>query len=299
MSFTPGQTVRDFAAVTLSERLLRKSTAHSYMQTIRHLGMDDVPVEEVTVQYLYSRLLTVTNPNTQRKHTVALRAIFRDSLPGIKELKISKSIPRVYAFPPEEDIRRVIEASPYKLYGYLMMYAGLRIGEAVVVRPSDVEGNVLKVYRQRDEDGTLVLAKTQGSVIIPEWLAALIKEHVEEVVTSGAVRESLWRYGRKEGVTINPHMLRKWYCTKMVKKRINPEIAKRQMRHADLKTTLGYYAQVEKEDIDSVVLDLFNTTKVPLEEKPKKKGKKSKKDKNRAALQKKFNEWLESQELDD
>jgi integrase len=53
-------------------------------------------------------------------------------------------------------------------------------------------------------------------------------------------------------------MLRRWYATMMANRRIDPEIARRQMRHAGLETTLGYYAQVSKADIDEVVTDLFD-----------------------------------------
>ncbi|MET7741970.1 tyrosine-type recombinase/integrase [Streptomyces sp. NPDC005385] len=293
MSFTPGQTVRDFAAVTLSERLLRKSTADSYMQTVRHLGIEEDVMEDISLLYLFERLQGITNVNTKRKHTVALRSLFRDVVPNIKELKISKSVPRVYDFPTEEEMRRVIEATPYRFYGLLMMYAGLRIGEACAITPKDLKGNVLKVHKQRDEDGRLVLSKTQGEVIIPAWLCLEVKGHKPEVVTPGAVRESLWRYGQKLSITTNPHMFRHWYCTVLVKRKVNPEIARKQMRHSDLKTTLGYYAQVEKADIDAAINESFgNPAEPPVEEKPKKSKKKTQ-------LEKLFNEWLKSQELDD
>lgn len=291
-AFTPGQTVRDFAAITLRERLLRKSTADSYMQTVRHLGIEEDVMEDISLLYLHKRLLTIVNVNTKRKHTVALRSLFRDVVPGIKELKISKSVPRVYDFPTEEDMRRVIEMTPYRFYGLLMMYAGLRIGEACAITPKDLKGNVLKVHKQRDEDGELVLSKTQGEVILPDWLCVEVKAHKPIVVTPGAVRESLWRYGQKIGVTTNPHMFRHWYCTVLVKKKVNPEIARKQMRHSDLKTTLGYYAQVEKSDIDEAVNESFgNPAEAPVE--------KPKKSKKQTQLEKMFNEWLKTQGLED
>lgn len=297
MSFIPGQTVREYAAVTLSARLLRKSTAASYMQTVRHLGIEEVPMEEVTLQFLHERLLTITNVNTKRKHTVALRSLFRDVIPNIKDLKIGKSVPRVYDFPSEEVMRAVIESSPYRFYGLLMLYGGLRIGEAVAITPKDLKGNVLKVHKQRDEDGSLILSKTQGEVIIPDWLAEEVKKHKPQVVTPGAVRESLWRYAQKQGVHVNPHMFRHWYATVLVKRRVNPEIAKLQLRHSDLKTTLGYYAQVEKADIDKAVAESFGQPAEPEANKPKKKAKK--KGKKKSDLEAMFKQWLESQGLDD
>ncbi len=56
---------------------------------------------------------------------------------------------------------------------------------------------------------------------------------------------------------LGPHLLRHNYATMLVRKRVNPEIARQQLRHSDLKTTLGYYAQVDKQDIDEAVERLF------------------------------------------
>ncbi|MFD4240822.1 tyrosine-type recombinase/integrase [Streptomyces sp. NPDC058525] len=254
----PDETVDGYARRVLAERLVRQSTVRSYLQTLRLLLLSDVKVCDVTLPMLHERLLSVTNMNTRRKHTVALRSVFRDLVPGITALKIPKAIPRIYTLPTEGEIRFALTFCPYEFYALLMMYAGLRVGEACAVEPRDLRGNILKVHRQRDETGELVLAKTQGEVVIPGWLAERVRNHIPTVVTPGAVRESMRRYGLKAGIDLSPHMLRHWYCTRMVNKRINPEIARRQMRHADLKTTLGYYAQVAKSDIDDVVSDLFD-----------------------------------------
>ncbi|WP_231126430.1 tyrosine-type recombinase/integrase [Motilibacter aurantiacus] len=213
-------------------------------------------MEDLTLQLLHTRLLAVTNQNTRRKYTVALRSLFRDQ-PWIGSLKIPKASPRVYDLPDEDSLRFALMLSPFELQGLLMMYGGLRVGESCAVRPTDLRGNVLKVHRQRYSNGQLVTAKTVGEVVIPDWLAIRIETAPDAIITPGSVRESLRRYGRKAGIELSPHMLSHWYATMLVNRRINPEIARRQMRHADLKTTLGYYAQVSKDDIDRVVTDLF------------------------------------------
>jgi integrase len=212
---------------------------------------------DLTLHLLYQRLLLVPNLNTRRKHTVVLRSVFQDQ-PWIRQLRIPKASPRVYHLPTEDALRFTLTFCPYELQALLMMYAGLRCGEACVIQPSDLRGNVLRVHRQRYEDGTVVQAKTVGDVVIPQWLADRVARMGPSNCTSGAVRESLRRYGKKTGMDLSPHMLRHWYATMMVNRRINPEIARRQMRHADLKTTLGYYAQIDKADIDQVVSDLFD-----------------------------------------
>lgn len=251
------ESIGDFATVTLCNRLLRQSTLDSYLQTIKLLGLWDEPVESLSLQRCYALLLDVPNINTRRKYTIALRAIFSD-FAWSKQLKIPRASARVYDLPDEQTLRFVLMLCPFELQGLLMMYAGLRCGEACAVRPSDVRGNVLKVHHQRYENGRLVQAKTVGEVVIPRWLAERVSTMETRIITPGMVRESLRRYGLKANVHVSPHMLRHWYATMLVNRRINPEIARRQMRHSDLKTTLGYYAQVRKEDIDDVVSDLFD-----------------------------------------
>ena len=234
----PTQTVKQFATATFGERLYKPTTMRSYTQTLRLLGLEDVRMGDVTLNLLYGSLETTYNRNTVRKQVVALRSLFRDVLPGIRQLKIPASKARVYTLPDEDTLRFALALCPYEFYGLLMMYCGLRVSEAVVIRPQDVHGTVLNVQRQRDENGRLGLAKTQGQVIIPQWMADRIREYKPQTVTSGAVRESFNRYGKMAGIHLNPHMLRHWYCTEMVNRKVNPEIARRQMRHSDLKTTL-------------------------------------------------------------
>lgn len=250
------QSIGDFAVATLSSRLIRHSTLESYLQAIRLLGLWDEPLDSMSVQMLYQKLIDVPNVNTRRKYTVALRSIFRDFAEA-RALRIPKSVPRIYELPSEDTLRFVLALCPYELQGLLMMYGGLRCGEACATSPSDVRGNVLQVRRQRYQNGRLAEAKTVGEVVIPTWLSDRLLSMQPAVVTPGSVRESFRRYGKKAGIDLNPHLLRHWYATALVRHRINPEIARRQMRHADLKTTLGYYAQITKDDIQNVVTDLF------------------------------------------
>jgi integrase len=139
-----------------------------------------------------------------------------------------------------------------------MMYAGLRCGEACATEPADIKGSVLRVFRAVSYDGSVIPAKTVGHVIIPRWLAERVENSEHKKLTPGMVRESFRRYGKKTGIHLNPHMLRHWYATMLVRGKVNPEIARRQMRHSDLKTTLEYYAQVAVSDIEDAINETFS-----------------------------------------
>jgi integrase len=48
-------------------------------------------------------------------------------------------------------------------------------------------------------------------------------------------------------------MLRHWFATDMIQRGINPEIARRQLRHKNIETTMKIYVQVNNSDLLSSV----------------------------------------------
>ena len=62
---------------------------------------------------------------------------------------------------------------------------------------------------------------------------------------------SLFKWLKRRGLA--PHQLRHFYATVVVRHANNPELARRQLRHANLQTTLQVYAQVESEDISQLL----------------------------------------------
>jgi integrase len=141
------------------------------------------------------------------------------------------------------------------------MYAGLRVGEACAVIPSQLDGNYLTVDRAFSQDGKhLGSPKTYGKVLIPEWLA-------EEII--GMKPEDYWHLGmptqlvswacgnlskRRSRIHINPHMLRHWYATELIRLNTNPEVVRRQLRHKNIETTMKIYVQVNSKDLEKAVI---------------------------------------------
>ncbi len=48
-------------------------------------------------------------------------------------------------------------------------------------------------------------------------------------------------------------MLRHWFATDMIRRGINPEIVRRQMRHKNIETTMKIYVQVNDQDLEMAV----------------------------------------------
>jgi site-specific recombinase XerD len=75
--------------------------------------------------------------------------------------------------------------------------------------------------------------------------------------TTKLVSHSCYKLSRSEkfremtgGKTVNPHMLRHWYATDMIRRGVNPEVVRRQMRHKNVSVTLKIYTQVRSEEIE-------------------------------------------------
>ena len=59
-------------------------------------------------------------------------------------------------------------------------------------------------------------------------------------------------------------MLRHWYATDMIKRGVNPEVVRRQMRHKNVSTTLKIYTQVRQDEIEASLPTRFEDSKASI-----------------------------------
>ena len=183
------------------------------------------------------------NQNTRRSDIIALRTILGND----GALRIPKAMRRVYQMPVPQQIRERA-AGPYEGYILVMAWAGLRIGEAVAMRAQDICTNGSQYWinvtaSRQNLGGRYKDPKSgQGRVFIPQWLYDALQgfDHPD------ILPNSLYKWMRRRG--LQPHGLRHFYCTTLVRSVSNVEMARRQMRHSNLQTTLGIYFEVEAQD---------------------------------------------------
>jgi len=252
------------------ERLIQtRPYKYTYRQTlvrdVKKLGIWDMEVEEVSSAYIRDTVDAIRNHNSRRRLYITARSIFKE-LDKCQDLPILESISRIYQFPEQEHLDYLINKSKYRLQLFLCMYGGLRLGEACAVTPSKLEGNYLRVDEAYSQDGLhLGSPKTVGRVLLPEWLADEVRNMTPEQywrigMTTKMVSSSIYKISRFKGAEhltggkpINPHMLRHWYATDMIKRGISPEVVRRQMRHARIETTMRVYVQVNTKDLEESV----------------------------------------------
>ncbi len=241
-------TCLDVARERLANRAIKESTVREYLSTIRTLGLEEVPFDSVSVAMLTSKLQRVLSPNTRRKHAINLRACIGLPLPCPKPVR------KNYEVPSLESLKAALEQSAYRMWGFAMLFAGLRLGESCVNQP--IRGNVISVDRQRLPDGTIGTPKAAGPVVVPDWFAAAYSEH-DFTKAANTVYVGIRRAGRKARVELTPHVLRHAFATHLVNSGATPEVLRRQMRHHDVSVSLGFYVHTSQTDIETTMARAF------------------------------------------
>ena len=255
--------VSDYLDQVIQSRPYKYSTKQSLVRDLKRLGIMDFDTNQITSALIRDIVDSIPNHNSRRRLYITARSIFKD-LGICQDLPKMEGISRIYSLPNHDDLHNLIDQSKYRLQLFLCMYAGLRVGEACAVTPSKLEGNYLDVNEAYSQDGLhLGSPKTYGKVLLPNWLADEVRNMQSQDfwqigMTTKLVSGSIYKLSRNRkwkaltgNKPVNPHMLRHFYATEMIKRGVNPEIVRRQMRHKNVSTTLRIYTQVRTEELEA------------------------------------------------
>ncbi len=255
--------VSEYASEIINSRPYKYQTRLTYLKDLKRLGIWDLDVSEINSALIRDKVEKVTTQSTRKRLFITARSIF-------KELGICQDLPnleaegKIYDIPTQEQLEWLIDRSKYRLQLLLCMFGGLRVGEACAVTPEKLSGNYLDVNQAYSQDGLhLGSPKTYGKILLPDWLAEEVRNMKPNQMwsigkTTKLVSHSCYKLSRGEkfkklsdGKTVNPHMLRHWYATDMIRRGVNPEVVRRQMRHKNVSVTLKIYTQVRSEEIEA------------------------------------------------
>ena len=255
--------VSEYATQIINSRPYKYQTRLTYFKDLKRLGIWDMEVEKVDSALIRDVVETIRTQSTRKRLFITARSIFKD-LDKCQDLPNLEADGKIYDIPTQEQLEWLIEKSKYRLQLYLCMFGGLRVGEACAVTPEKISGDYLDVNQAFSQDGLhLGSPKTYGKILLPSWLAQEVKEmqpnQIWKIGTpTKLVTHSCYKISRSEkfkkmtnGKTVNPHMLRHWYATDMIRRGINPEVVRRQMRHKNVSVTLKIYTQVRSEEVEA------------------------------------------------
>ena len=255
--------VSEYATEVINSRPYKYQTRQTFFKDLKRLGIWDLEVEQVNSALIRDVVEQLTTQSTRKRLYITARSIFRD-LGKCQDLPNLEAEGKIYDIPPQEQLEWLIDKSKYRLQLLLCMFGGLRVGEACAVTPEKLSGDYLDVNQAYSQDGLhLGSPKTYGKILLPHWLAEEVKNMQPEQLwslgrTTKLVSHSCYKLSRGEkfknlsgGKTVNPHMLRHWYATDMIRRGVNPEVVRRQMRHKNVSVTLKIYTQVRSEEIEA------------------------------------------------
>ena len=255
--------VSEYATEVINTRPYKYQTRQTFFKDLKRLGIWDLEVEQVNSALIRDVVEQLTTQSTRKRLYITARSIFRD-LGKCQDLPNLEAEGKIYDIPPQEQLEWLIDKSKYRLQLLLCMFGGLRVGEACAVTPEKLSGDYLDVNQAYSQDGLhLGSPKTYGKILLPHWLAEEVKNMQPDQLwslgrTTKLVSHSCYKLSRGEkfknlsgGKTVNPHMLRHWYATDMIRRGVNPEVVRRQMRHKNVSVTLKIYTQVRSEEIEA------------------------------------------------
>ena len=257
--------VSEYVEQFIQSRPYKYSTKQTLIRDVKKLQLWDKNIDEVNSGYVRDIVEVISNHNSRRRLYITARAVFRD-LGKCQDLPVLETVPREYEFPTQSELEWMINKSKYRLQLLLCMYAGLRVGEACAITPSKLQGNYLIIDQAWSQDGMhLGSPKTYGKVLIPDWLADEVKNMKDSDIwkkgmTTKLVSSSTYKISHMKSSReltgnrfLNPHLLRHWFATDMIRRGVNPEIVRRQMRHKKIETTMKVYVQVNNKEIESAI----------------------------------------------
>ena len=255
--------VSEYATNVINTRPYKYETRLTYFKDLKRLGIWDMDVKDVNSALIRNNVEPITTQSTRKRLFITARSIFRD-LDICQDLPNLEAEGKIYDIPTQEELEWLIERSKYRLQLLLCMFGGLRVGEACAVTPEKLSGDYLDVNQAYSQDGLhLGSPKTYGKILLPSWLATEVRNMTRDQLwelgkTTKVVTNSCYKLSHGEkfekmtgGKTVNPHMLRHWYATDMIRRGVNPEVVRRQMRHKNVSVTLKIYTQVRSEEIEA------------------------------------------------
>jgi len=208
----------------------------------------------------------------------------RNPCTGFKNPKPMEEQP-IEVFTPEEIKRLVMVDNRHTCQIKLMLYTGMRLGEALALTWEDIdfEARTIKVTKSIDAKGRLTTPKTKGSIrlfVFPDHMEADLRKkklaNKEESMMNGSRHDIVFpstvgtyliqknfrlQYAdvlKEAGVKYRPpHTLRHTFTTSAKQMGIPIEDIAQMLGHSSMKTTREVYLHYGAEDLRKLVNDMY------------------------------------------
>ncbi len=272
---------------TYKENKLQKSTLIKYQGIIKNQikpFFGDFLLRDLDTETIQKKLIKYDCPR-QRQHVYAflnemyikavkLRKIDFNPCSAVElpthQKKESKALTKAHE---KKFVQSCLQDKYYFIF-FIMLYAGLRRGEALALTQNDIDMkskkiNIDKSFLYNEIDKTKTVASVRQVPIFNE-----LAEHLQQFKGAGTKRicpmgsESLRRRFQivlknakleNKGYTI--HSLRHTFATRCIEKNIPPKVVQKWMGHTTLNMTMNVYAHVNEDFEKNLINKIDKQTK--------------------------------------
>lgn len=272
------------------------------IKIIQKMKIANMNIQDITIKDINKDLLTIVNysNSTIAKVYQTISSAFNYALlnkivnenpflikGAIQKPKSNKENKKVEAFTVEEQklfLKELEKDYKYKDIFYIALYTGMRIGEILALRKSDIdlENNTISITKtlSKDRNDKVILGKStktySGNRTIPflnilrptleklqhdkeDFLflnnnkfivPSTINSHLKRICKNAGIRETIYTFERKgkninlKISNVNTHMLRHTYATRCIEGGMQAVVLQKLLGHKDIQVTLNAYTSV-------------------------------------------------------
>lgn len=235
---------------------IQKVTATS----IKNFLNNNTNYSDSSLKKIYQLLGQTFRRAIERNYIIKNPMLFEEA----KKPKSSKGNGKVEALTIEEEKKLIkalsSETSTYKYIILLMLFTGMRVGEVLALKWSNINSNCIEIKQTltRNEKGIYVLGKTTktSNSLRTIIITPLIQEILEQIpktddflfpsIPPRTFANYLEKFNATNCITnhLHPHMLRHTYATRCIEAGMNIKVLQKKLGHKNIQTTLDTYASI-------------------------------------------------------
>lgn len=248
---------------------LKSKSLDAFLFTVRAFeGLYTRPVASIRNSEIAEAFMEANGDSAPATYNVrktilsTMFSYFVDVLELIPTNPIKKAIPRrksvkaVRHFWTLEQVDRILASAPNaptRLTWALMAFAGLRVSEAVAVRPCDIHDGYLFVVGKGDKPAKIPLCprlKRELERYDGDWSDLRYCDSTLENTARVAIPEGF--QGKAHA-----HRFRHSFGSNMIRAGVNIKVVQQLMRHENIKMTLDIYGHILDDDAEKAISEVY------------------------------------------